>query len=86
MCLKLAIKDHVTIIMTMSDQITSHFSDDDLVGQVTNALIACTEPKQCSATLLKSYLIEYHPEFDIQNKPYLFKKALERALKKNIIR
>ena len=60
-------------------------SDDDLTGQVTNALVACTEPKQCSATLLKSYVQEYHPEFKIAEKPHLFKKALERGIQRKLI-
>lgn len=61
-------------------------ADDDMVGMVTNALTACTEPKSCSATLLKKYLVEYHPNFNISERPNVFKKAIQRAIDKNIIR
>ena len=55
--------------------------DNDSYGKVVNALTACTEPKQCSANLLKKYVTEYHPDFKVAEKPFLFKRALEAAVK-----
>ncbi|OWF51861.1 heterochromatin protein 1-binding protein 3-like [Mizuhopecten yessoensis] len=51
-------------------------SMEDMVCQ---AIVACHEPKQASAGLIKKYIIEYHPEFGIDNKPHLYKGALKRA-------
>lgn len=61
------------------------FTDDDLTGQVMNAIVACTEPKQSSALLLKKYVQDYHPNFRVAERPHLFKKALQRAVAKNLI-
>lgn len=60
-------------------------ADDDLTGQVMNAIVACTEPKQSSALLLKKYVQDYHPNFRVAERPHLFKKALQRAVAKNLI-
>lgn len=62
------------------------FSDDDLFGMVINAIMACTEPKQCSALLLKKYMLDYYPEFKVADRPNLFKKALDRGTSKEIVR
>lgn len=61
------------------------FADDDFIGQIMNAIVACTEPKVSSARLLKQYVTDYHPEFRVTEKPKLFKKALQRALDKKLI-
>ena len=55
-------------------------ADDDVWGKVVNALTACGEPKQCSANLLKKYVTEYHPQLKVNERPYLFKKAIESAV------
>jgi len=60
-------------------------ADDDLVGQISNAIVACAEPKVSSSFLLKQYIIQYHPEFKIAEKPLNFKKALQRAIVKKLI-
>ncbi|XP_023334848.1 heterochromatin protein 1-binding protein 3 isoform X2 [Eurytemora carolleeae] len=48
---------------------------------IESAIIAMNEPKECSVTKIRDYLGAYHPEFETDNKPHLFKKALERNLK-----
>ncbi|XP_060071468.1 heterochromatin protein 1-binding protein 3-like [Ylistrum balloti] len=58
-------------------------SMEDMVCQ---AIVACHEPKQASAGLIKKYIMEYHPEFGIDNKPHLYKGALKRACLTNKIR
>lgn len=64
----------------------SNVSDDDLIGQIVNAIVACTEPKTCSSNLLKRYLLEYHEDFNIAKRPDLYKRSLERGIKKNLIK
>lgn len=54
--------------------------------KICQAIVAGHEPKQCSAQLIKQYVMDYHPEFNIDKKPHLFKKSLERAVSKNKIR
>lgn len=61
-------------------------TDDDLMGMITNAIMASHEPKQCSAAMLKRYIVKYHPKFKVAERPNLLKKAIERALEKNIIK
>ena len=58
-----------------------HFVDDDIVGQISNALMAISEPKQCSGRLLKNYVTAYHNQFNLDK----FKKAVENGVKKSII-
>ncbi|XP_033746136.1 heterochromatin protein 1-binding protein 3-like [Pecten maximus] len=58
-------------------------SMEDMVCQ---AIVACHEPKQASAGLIKKYIVEYHPEFGIDNKPHLYKGALKKACSNNKIR
>ncbi|KAK6187973.1 hypothetical protein SNE40_005887 [Patella caerulea] len=58
-------------------------SMDDIICA---AIIATTEPKLASAIVIKKYILEYHPNFDIENRPKLFTSALERACHKNILR
>lgn len=60
-------------------------ADDDLTGKVMNAIVACTEPKQSSALLLKKYVQDYHPNFRVAERPHLFKMSLQRAVNKNMI-
>ena len=62
------------------------FTDDDTIGKIVNAITATTEPKISSSVLLKKYIIDYHPEFHIDQRPHSFAKALERAINNNIIR
>jgi hypothetical protein len=59
--------------------------DDNLTGQVMNAIVACTEPKLSSEPLLKKYVMEYHPNFKVAEQPLAFEKALQRAIEKDII-
>jgi len=44
-----------------------------------NAIVACAEPKTSSGRLLKQYVEDYHPKFNVAETPDLFKKAIERA-------
>lgn len=60
--------------------------DETLLGQILVAIVACTEPKQCSFGLIKRYVTEYHPEFKVVERPTKLKQAVERGIKKNIIR
>ncbi|XP_067673713.1 heterochromatin protein 1-binding protein 3-like [Haliotis asinina] len=60
-------------------------STDNVEDMICSAIIACNEPKQASSNLLKKYVMEFHPDFNIQSRPHLFKMALERALKKQMI-
>ncbi|XP_046352492.1 uncharacterized protein LOC124132564 [Haliotis rufescens] len=60
-------------------------STDNVEDMICSAIIACNEPKQASSNLLKKYVMEFHPDFNIQTRPHLFKMALERALKKQMI-
>ena len=50
-----------------------------MIGKVVNAIMACTEPKQCSAGLLKNYVVEFHPDFKVAERPKSFRSAVERA-------
>ncbi|WAQ97140.1 HP1B3-like protein [Mya arenaria] len=54
--------------------------------QIAQAIVACSEPKIASAVIIKKYISEYHPKFDIDNKVHLFKHAIERACSKGKIR
>jgi len=51
-----------------------------------NAIVACSDPKICSAKLLRNYIVTYHSKFNILEKPFLFKHALERAIHRGTIR
>ncbi|XP_052817183.1 heterochromatin protein 1-binding protein 3-like [Mya arenaria] len=57
-----------------------------LADQIAQAIVACSEPKIASAVIIKKYISEYHPKFDIDNKVHLFKHAIERACSKGKIR
>jgi len=46
---------------------------------VEDAIIASNEPKDASVPALRHYLSEYHKEYDVENKPKVLKRALERA-------
>ncbi|GAB1598895.1 heterochromatin protein 1-binding protein 3-like [Argonauta hians] len=50
------------------------------------AIVATHEPKQASALLIKRYVQEFHQDFNIETRPHLFKNAISRAVKKNIIK
>ena len=57
------------------------FADEDMTGMVINAIMACTEPKMCSANLLKKYVVEWYSEkFKVADRPHLFRKAIDRAV------
>lgn len=53
--------------------------------RICAAIIACHEPKAASANQIKKYISQYHPDFKVDERPDLFKKALQRAVSKNII-
>ena len=72
-------KKQMSWMMGCKELCCSVFSDDDMIGKVVNAIMACTEPKQCSAGLLKNYVVEFHSEFGVTQKSSRFKKAIERA-------
>ena len=61
-------------------------SDDDLIGKIVNAITASVHPKECSVNALKSYVVEFYPQFGVKDKPFLLRKALERAVSKDLIR
>ena len=61
-------------------------SGESMTDMVCSAMIACTEPKTSSVRLLKSYISEYHPEFNIDTRPLKLRHALERAEKQNQLR
>ena len=61
-------------------------SDDDLIGKIVNAITASVHPKECSVNALKSYVVEFYPQFGVKDKPFLLRKALERAVNKDLIR
>lgn len=56
---------------------------DDMICQ---AIVASHEPKQSTAIRIKQYLMDYHPDFNVESRPHNFKKAIERAMKKGVIR
>lgn len=58
----------------------------DRQDMISQAIIATHEPKTASAAMIKKYILQYHENFKIDERPFLFKKALERACSKNIIR
>merc|ERR1711915_152698 len=51
-----------------------------------NAIIAMSEPKQVSASALRDYLSVYHGEYNTDNRPQVFKTAIERAVAKGWIK
>ena len=51
-----------------------------------NAIIAMSEPKQVSATALRDYLSVYHSEYNTDNRPQVFKTAIDRAVAKGWIK
>ena len=61
-------------------------ADGDMAGKVMNGIMACTEPKRCSAALFKRYVLEYHPELGTGDKPARLRKALQRAVDRGDIR
>ena len=60
--------------------------DDDLIGKIVNAITASVQPKECSVNALKSYVVEFYPQFQVKDRPFLLRKALERAVQKDLIR
>ncbi|XP_045212181.2 nucleolar protein dao-5-like [Mercenaria mercenaria] len=59
---------------------------DNLKDQIAQALVACHEPKQASAGLIKKYITEYHSKLNVEARPHLFKNALEKACAKGTLR
>lgn len=59
---------------------------ESMEDKICQAIVACHEPKQASAGLIKRYIMEYHSDFGIDSKPHLFKGALKRACSNNKIR
>ena len=66
--------------------VTVVFTGDTMDDRIAQAIVACHEPKQASAGLIKKYVSEYHPKLNIDARPYLFKHALERAANKGTVR
>jgi len=60
-------------------------SSIQIEDQICGAIIACHEPKSASAGSIKKYITSYHPDFNVEQRPDKFKKALIRAMEKNII-
>lgn len=61
------------------------FPADQIEDRICAAIIACHEPKAASANQIKKYVSQYHPEFKVDERPDKFKKALLRAVSKNMI-
>ncbi|XP_056018207.1 heterochromatin protein 1-binding protein 3-like [Ostrea edulis] len=59
---------------------------DDLEDMISQAVIATHEPKIASALMIKKYILQYHENFSVDSRPHLFRKALERACSRGIIR
>ncbi|KAK3092125.1 hypothetical protein FSP39_025397 [Pinctada imbricata] len=59
---------------------------EDINDMVTQAIMATHSPKIASALYMKKYITQYHPDFQIESRPNLFKSALERAIRKGMIR
>ncbi|KAK7112630.1 hypothetical protein V1264_012060 [Littorina saxatilis] len=59
---------------------------ESMTDMVCSAIIACNEPKTSSVRMLKSYISEYHPDFNIDTRPHKLKFALEKAEKQNQLR
>ena len=59
---------------------------DTMDDRIAQAIVATHEPKQASAKYIKKYIAQYHPTLKTEEKPYLFKHALERASQKGTIR
>ncbi|CAL1539143.1 unnamed protein product [Lymnaea stagnalis] len=60
-------------------------NSNSIEDRICAAIIACHEPKAASANQIKKYISQYHPDFKVDERPDLFKKALQRAISKNII-
>jgi len=57
-----------------------------LIGKIVNAIMASVQPKECSVRSLKNYVTQFYTDFQVEEKPYKFKLALERAVQKDLIR
>ena len=53
---------------------------------VEDAIIASNSPKNIGIRKLHHYLLDYHLEYDIDNKPQVLRSAIERAEKKGWIK
>lgn len=53
---------------------------------ICQAIVASHEPKQSTVIRIKQYIMDYHPDFNIESRPHKFKTAMERALKNGVIR
>ncbi|BFZ03311.1 hypothetical protein BsWGS_06350 [Bradybaena similaris] len=60
-------------------------ASDQIEDRICAALIACHEPKSASASQIKKYISQYHPDFKVDERPDKFKKALLRAVSKNML-
>ena len=56
-----------------------------MTGMVINAVVACSEPKMCSVHKIKEYITDYHPDFKVAEKPFMYKSAIARAEKNGLI-
>lgn len=59
---------------------------NDIEDMISQAIMATHEPKTASGQMIKKYILQYHENFMIDKRPHRFKKALEKACSKNIIR
>ncbi|CAG5118266.1 unnamed protein product [Candidula unifasciata] len=60
-------------------------ASEQIEDRICAAVIACHEPKSASANQIKKYISQYHPDFKVDERPDKFKKALLRAVSKNMI-
>ncbi len=60
------------------------FSDDDTVGKIVNAMVACTDPKTCSARLIRQYVMDFHPHLRAETGH--FKRSLLTAVEQGTLR
>lgn len=51
-----------------------------------NAIMASVQPKQCSVRLLTGYVVEFYPKFGVKEKPFKMRRAIESAVRKDLIR
>lgn len=57
-----------------------------MIGKIVNAIMASVQPKQCSVRLLTGYVVEFYPKFGVKEKPFKMRRAIESAVRKDLIR
>ena len=76
----------VHVVLQLQSFRIQNISDDDLIGKVVNAIMASAQPKECSVRSLKNYVTEFYSDFKVLDRPFLFKHAIERAERNEMIR